>query len=79
GAITDVDYSAARTLTDLVRSLHARGIGVLFGRVNRYLRADMDRHGITEVVGATCIFATLHAASFVTTLRLPLRSSGAGD
>ncbi|MCA8423828.1 STAS domain-containing protein [Burkholderia seminalis] len=62
GAITDVDYSAARTLTDLVKTLHARGIGVLFGRVNRYLRADMDRHGITDVVGASCIFATLHQA-----------------
>ena len=62
GAITDIDYSAARTLTDLVRMLQARGIGVLFGRVNRYLRADMDRHRITEIVGASCIFPTLHQA-----------------
>ncbi|WP_391527196.1 SulP family inorganic anion transporter [Burkholderia cepacia] len=62
GAVTDIDYSAARTLTDLVRMLHARGIGVLFGRVNRYLRADMDRHRITEIVGASCIFPTLHQA-----------------
>ncbi len=49
-------------MTDLVRMLHARGIGVLFGRVNRYLRADMDRHRITEVVGDSCIFETLHQA-----------------
>ncbi|PXX41155.1 hypothetical protein NA66_1001765 [Burkholderia pyrrocinia] len=42
--------------------LPARGIGVLFGRVNRYLRADMDRHRITEVVGASRIFETLHQA-----------------
>ncbi|KVC25339.1 transporter [Burkholderia pseudomultivorans] len=62
GAITDLDYSAARTLTDLVRGLHARRIGVLFGRVNRYLHADMDRHRITDVVGASCIFPTLHQA-----------------
>ncbi|PCE33001.1 SulP family inorganic anion transporter [Burkholderia ubonensis] len=62
GAITDVDYSAARTVSDLVRSLRARGIGVIFGRVNRYLRADMERHGIVEIVGASCIFATLHEA-----------------
>ncbi|WP_321787151.1 SulP family inorganic anion transporter [Burkholderia pyrrocinia] len=62
GAITDLDYSAARTMTDLVKALHARGIGVLFGRVNRYLRADMDRHRITEIVGASSIFATLHQA-----------------
>ncbi|WP_431825024.1 SulP family inorganic anion transporter [Burkholderia sp. F1] len=62
GAITDVDYSAARTVSDLVRSLRARGIGVIFGRVSRYLRADMERHGIVEIVGASCIFATLHEA-----------------
>ncbi|WP_143137747.1 sodium-independent anion transporter, partial [Burkholderia ubonensis] len=62
GAITDVDYSAARTVSDLVRSLRARGIGVIFGRVNRYLRADMERHGIAAIVGASCIFATLHEA-----------------
>ncbi|MCO1373690.1 STAS domain-containing protein [Burkholderia multivorans] len=62
GAITDLDYSAARTLADLVRGLHARRIGVLFGRVNRYLHADMDRHRISDVVGASCIFPTLHQA-----------------
>nr|WP_175801875.1 SulP family inorganic anion transporter [Burkholderia anthina] len=62
GAITDLDYSAARTVTDLVKALHARRIGVLFGRVNRYLQADMERHRITEIVGASCIFPTLHQA-----------------
>ncbi|WP_260426602.1 hypothetical protein [Burkholderia sp. Bp9142] len=35
GAITDLDYSAARTITDLVQALHARRIGVLFARVLR--------------------------------------------
>jgi SulP family sulfate permease len=34
----------------------------VFARVNRYLRADMDRHGITEVIGATHVFETLHEA-----------------
>ena len=56
GAITDLDYSAARTITDLVNALYARRIGVLFGRVNRYLHADMACHRITEIVGASCIF-----------------------
>lgn len=62
GAITDLDYSAARTVTDLVNALHDRRIGVLFGRVNRYLHADMERHRITAIVGASCIFPTLHQA-----------------
>jgi hypothetical protein len=35
---------------------------VLFGRVNRYLHADLERHRITGIVGASCIFPTLHQA-----------------
>jgi len=61
-AITDVDYSAARSVGELCESLKHGGIGVIFARVNRYLRSDMDRHGITPIVGAGCIFGTLHEA-----------------
>jgi len=35
---------------------------VIFARVNPYLRADMDRHRISSVVGEARIFATLHEA-----------------
>ena len=62
GAITDVDYSAARTLTELIEALRERKIGVIFGRVNRYLRSDMDRHCITQIIGASNVFETLHEA-----------------
>jgi MFS superfamily sulfate permease-like transporter len=62
GAITALDYSAARTLGDLVEDLHARGLKVIFGRVNPYLRADMDRHGISQVIGAANVYDTLHEA-----------------
>jgi sulfate permease, SulP family len=62
GAITDLDYSAARSVSDLIGTLRARGIRVLFGRVNRYLRADMNRHGIAHVIGEENVFDTLHEA-----------------
>ncbi|WP_321793503.1 SulP family inorganic anion transporter [Caballeronia sp. J97] len=62
GAITDLDYSAARTIGDLVETLRARGIAVIFGRVNPFLRNDMDRHGLTKVLGASNVFDTLHEA-----------------
>jgi sulfate permease, SulP family len=62
GAITDLDYSAARTLSDLIQNLHERKIAVIFGRVNGYLRSDMDRHGVTLIIGASNIFGTLHEA-----------------
>ncbi|RQN36558.1 SulP family inorganic anion transporter [Paraburkholderia tropica] len=61
-AITDLDYSAGRSVNELCESLRERGVKVIFGRVNRYLRADMDRHGITPVVGAENIYNTLHEA-----------------
>jgi MFS superfamily sulfate permease-like transporter len=61
-AITALDYSAARTLSDLIVDLQERKVNVIFGRVNPYLRADMDRHGVTRVVGASNIFDTLHEA-----------------
>ena len=61
-AITDIDYSAARSIRELMEGLAKRGVTVVFGRVSPYLRSDMDRHGITTVVGPTRIFSTLHEA-----------------
>jgi SulP family sulfate permease len=61
-AITDLDYSAARSLSDLIESLQQRNVEVVFARVNRYLRSDMDRHGITGTIKASRIFTTLHEA-----------------
>jgi sulfate permease, SulP family len=62
GAITDIDYSAALSIRDLLDDLAARRVMVIFGRVNRYMRSDMDRHCITPVIGEGRIFSTLHEA-----------------
>ena len=62
GAITDLDYAAARSVLDLLEQLKRRGVNLVFARVNRYLRSDMDRHGITAAIGEAQIFATLHEA-----------------
>ena len=62
GAISDLDYSAACALGELCGNLHDQGIRVVFARVSSYLRADMHRHGIFEVLGESNIFATLHEA-----------------
>jgi MFS superfamily sulfate permease-like transporter len=62
GAITDLDYSAARAVSELCQGLASRHIVVLFSRVNPYLRRDLDRHGITQIIGAEHIFVTLHQA-----------------
>jgi sulfate permease, SulP family len=62
GAITDLDYSAARALRDLCEELKGRGVDLIFGRVSPGLRADMKRHGILDVVGNARALPTLHEA-----------------
>jgi len=62
GTVTDLDYSAARTVCDLLGELTAKNVDVMFARVNTYLRADLDRHGISAKLGEARIFATLHEA-----------------
>jgi len=61
-AITDIDYSAAQSLLELLEDLERRKVNMVFGRVNYYLRSDMDRHGITAAIGEGHIFPTLHEA-----------------
>jgi sulfate permease, SulP family len=61
-AITDIDYSAARSLRDLIEGLQSKRVRMIFGRVSLYLRADMDRHRITAVIGQQNLCATLHEA-----------------
>jgi MFS superfamily sulfate permease-like transporter len=62
GAITDIDYSAAQSIRGLLDDLSRQNVGVVFARVNPYLRSDMDRHCITAAIGEARIFGTLHEA-----------------
>jgi len=62
GAIGALDYSAARTLKYVCEELARSGVALIFGRVSAYLRSDMERHGIIDVIGASRIFPTLHEA-----------------
>ena len=61
-AMADLDYSAARTLRELIGELQAHQVGLVFGRVSPALRADMQRHGIAEALGAQHLHASLHEA-----------------
>ena len=61
-AITDIDYSAARSLRVLIEDLQSKRVRMIFGRVSRYLRGDMDRHRITAAIGPQNLCATLHEA-----------------
>jgi sulfate permease, SulP family len=61
-AITDLDYSAAQAIRELIDELTSQKIQMIFARVNPYLRSDMDRHRLTAAIGETWIFTTLHEA-----------------
>lgn len=61
-AITDVDFSAASSIRDLLEELTGKGVNVAFARVSASLRSDLDRHRITAVLGETRVLGTLHEA-----------------
>ena len=62
GAITKLDYSAARVVQDLQTELARRGIVLVFTHVEPELQEDLNRHHLTEVIGQARIFDKLHDA-----------------
>jgi SulP family sulfate permease len=68
GAITHVDYTAARVVRELQQDLTQRGVILLLAHVQSDLRPDLDRHGLTEAIGPARIFDSLHEA--LATLRV---------
>ena len=70
-ATTDIDYSAARSVLDLIDDLKQRNVTLVFARATPFLRSDLDRHGITQAVGESHIFATLHEALAALNIREP--------
>ena len=61
-AITNVDYSAARMVRQLHTELVRRRIVVALARVPLSLKADLDRHLLTEIIGTARLFDRLHDA-----------------
>jgi len=62
GAITNVDYTAARVVRELQEDLARRGVTLVLAHVHSDLKPDLDRHHLTDVVGSTRIFDSLHEA-----------------
>jgi MFS superfamily sulfate permease-like transporter len=62
-AITNVDYTAARMVRQLQKELVDGGVVLVFARVPPSLKADLDRHLLTEVIGPAQFFDRLHDAA----------------
>jgi len=56
GAITDLDFTAARALVDLQQDLAGKGVVLALTRVSNSLRADLDRQEASGVIGTDRIF-----------------------
>jgi len=59
GAITHIDYTAGGALKELDEDLAQRGVTLVFAHLPQSLKADLDRQGLTEVIGANRQFETL--------------------
>jgi len=62
GAITHVDYTAARAVIELQADLAKENIELVFAHVQSDLKPDLDRHRLTEAIGPSRIFDTLREA-----------------
>jgi sulfate permease, SulP family len=62
GAITNVDYSAARVVRALQDDLTRNGVVLVLVHAQSSLLADLDRHRLTDVIATEHIFDSLHEA-----------------
>lgn len=62
GAITNLDFTAARAVREVVQHLHEQGIGFAIAHVRADLKPDLKRHHVIEIVGPSYIYDVLHKA-----------------
>jgi MFS superfamily sulfate permease-like transporter len=62
GAITSIDYSAARVIADLLENLLRRNVTLFLVHAEPSLLNDLRRHRLTEVIAAGHVFDTLREA-----------------
>jgi sulfate permease, SulP family len=62
GAITSVDYSAARVLQALLGDLTRAGVALVLVHAPPSLRADLDRHRLIDGISSQHIYESLHEA-----------------
>jgi high affinity sulfate transporter 1 len=62
GAITDIDFSAARVLRNLHQELRESGVQFVIVHAGESFLSDLKRHRLSDVIGADHIFDTLRDA-----------------
>ena len=59
--VTDVDFSAGATILDALRLIQGAGTRLVFTRVKSEVREQLDRYGVTEIVGTDAYFDSIEA------------------
>ena len=62
-AIDDVDFTAGGMLRQVAGELHGRGVRLVFANVSDTVREELDRSGVTSVVGSAAYLEDLAQAS----------------
>lgn len=57
-AIDQVDYTAGYTLCAMARDLKAKGVRIVFVLLDPDVRAELDRYGLTDLIGTQAYFDT---------------------
>jgi MFS superfamily sulfate permease-like transporter len=58
-AITDIDYTGAETIKQACGELHDHGVRLVFVNVMHNVRQELDRYGITELVGTDAFYGAV--------------------
>ena len=54
----DVDYSGGETIKQVYNELHDRGVRLVISDIPPSVRVELDRYGVTELIGADAYFET---------------------
>src|SRR5262245_64453174 len=58
-AIDDVDFTAGAMLVSVARTLRERNVKLVFAELSDHVRSELDRSGVTALVGDDAYFETL--------------------
>jgi MFS superfamily sulfate permease-like transporter len=61
-AIDDVDFTGGATLVQVANTLRQRDVRLVLAGVSDHVRGELDRSGVTELVGADAYFVDLEQA-----------------
>jgi SulP family sulfate permease len=62
GSVDDIDFSGGKTLGELAGELQQRGIVLAMTDVRNSVRTELDRYGLTALIGVDKIFDSVESA-----------------